>query len=285
MRNNGDDRRPMTDDRLRRTGDEARASAGAWKVVGASVAGTSHLRAELPCQDAYLISYEAGGGLLIAVADGAGSAPRSGEGAHRAVGRSLAALKVATQQPPQDESGWREAMALAFAEAREALVNLAESEGEPLPAFSTTLTCVAAVDGWLAVGQIGDGAVVFQEEDGTLYTAVQPHRGEYANETRFVTSPGALDFLEVRALAQEVRALAVTTDGLLKLALLMPDYVPHPPFFDPLLKWVAQMESATVGEEELSAFLASERVSARTSDDKTLVLATRRLPPAGDGLA
>jgi hypothetical protein len=40
-----------------------------------------------------------------------------------------------------------------------------------------------------------------------------------------------------------------------------------------------------VGEEELSAFLASERVSARTSDDKTLVLATRRSPPAGDGLA
>lgn len=245
-----------------------------WRVAGASVVGTSHLRAALPCQDAHLVSDE-DGVLLIAVADGAGSAPRSGEGARRAVSRSLAALKVATAPLPLDEAAWQATMTLAFAEARHALETLAEAEEEPLSAFATTLTCVAVADGWLAVGQIGDGAAVAQDAGGTFFTTIPPHRGEYANETRFLTSPNGLAQPEVRVYQGAVQALAVTTDGLLKLALLLPDYAPHPPFFQPLLQWVAQADAGADAQEALATFLASERVSSRTHDDKTLVLATR----------
>ena len=48
---------------------------GVWRVTGASVPGVSHLRSGLPCQDAHAWRQEAGGVLIAAVADGAGSAP------------------------------------------------------------------------------------------------------------------------------------------------------------------------------------------------------------------
>jgi len=48
---------------------------------------------------------------------------------------------------------------------------------------------------------------------------------------------------------------------------------PHLPFFRPLLDFVAQMEDAAAAREQLSDFLASDRICARTDDDKSLVLA------------
>lgn len=48
---------------------------------------------------------------------------------------------------------------------------------------------------------------------------------------------------------------------------------PHVPFFQPLVAFAARAENQTDAREQLTAFLASERVCARTDDDKTLVLA------------
>ena len=63
------------------------------------------------------------------------------------------------------------------------------------------------------------------------------------------------------------------SDGVVRLAVNVVENVPHTPFFQPLLKFAAEMENEKKAQEELAAFLASERVSARTDDDKTLVLA------------
>ena len=56
-----------------------------WRVVGVSVVGTSHLDRAVPCQDAHRYQVLSGGELLVAVADGAGSAARAEAGASRAV--------------------------------------------------------------------------------------------------------------------------------------------------------------------------------------------------------
>jgi fermentation-respiration switch protein FrsA (DUF1100 family) len=193
-----------------------------------------------------------------------------------AVAQTIATLETTLAQPPcQDEAGWRQVMTAAFAAARAALTQLAEAENAPLRAYATTLTCALAGDDWLVVGQIGDGAVVAEDATGELFLAVRPQRGEYANEAYFLTMPEALDYLAVGAAVRSVRALAVTSDGLLRLALKLPGYEPHAPFFRPLLAFVAETEDAGQAEAQLAAFLASERVCARTDDDKTLVLAAR----------
>src|SRR5258706_16473770 len=65
-----------------------------WRLLGASVTGTSHTKSGLPCQDAHAYREVAGCALLV-VADGAGSAQRSAEGAQCATQAAVSALAAA----------------------------------------------------------------------------------------------------------------------------------------------------------------------------------------------
>lgn len=252
-----------------------------WHVIGASVQGRSHQEKDSLCQDAHSYRVLPGGVVLVAVADGAGSADRSHESAECAVTGAIASLRTMLAEGlPQNDVGWQAQMTEAFRQTRQAVAQLAEAE-ETIPrAFATTLTCAVTSGEWLAVGQIGDGVVVARGEDGELFAATQPQRGEYANETFFLTMEEALQQIEVRVYHQPVRALVLLTDGLIRLAMNVARNKPHPPFFEPLLAFAAQMEDETEAKEQLTAFLASDRVCARTDDDKTLVLAVR--PPESE---
>jgi hypothetical protein len=246
-----------------------------WRVLAASVAGVSHRERDLPCQDAHTIRALSDGTLLIAAADGAGSAARSAEGAALAVTQALAAVETALAHEAVAERDWRTIMESAFRTARAAIEATAATGSSPLRDFHTTLTCVVATDANLIVGQIGDGAVVARDGDAELFTAIRPQRGEYANQAYFLTMDESLDWLEVVVHPHPVSAVAVTTDGLLRLVLRLPDCAPHPAFFQPLLSFVAEAEDRELAAAELAAFLDSERVCRRTDDDKTLVLAVR----------
>jgi len=164
----------------------------------------------------------------------------------------------------------------AFEAARERVLALAGEAGESPRKYAATLTGVAASADCLAVGQIGDGAVVAEDEDGRLWTATRLQRGEYANETHFLTEEGALDQVSIEVFERPVRALAVLSDGLVRLALKLPDQEPHAPFFQPLFRFAGAVEDGEQAASQLAGFLDSERVNARTDDDKSLVLAVRR---------
>ena len=240
--------------------------------------GTLHLKQDLPCQDAHAYRVLPDGRLLAAVADGAGTARRAEEGARCATDRAVAWLAAALERPPADEEEWRAAMLGAFGHARDALAEAAAAENLPLREFSATLTCAVATEDRLIVGQIGDGVAVARDGADTLFTTIRPRRGEYANEAAFLTMPGLLDHVEVAIVPRPVAALAITTDGLLRLAVRLPAHDPHPPFFRPLFAFAAEAEDTDRAAADLAAFLASERVGARTDDDKTLVLAARACP-------
>jgi hypothetical protein len=73
-------------------------SAGApqqWRVIGRSVAGSAHVVRDIPCQDALAWRQLPDGRLILAVADGAGSAARSELGAAAAVEALVDALDAA----------------------------------------------------------------------------------------------------------------------------------------------------------------------------------------------
>ena len=248
---------------------------GAWHVVAASVVGTSHLERGQPCQDAYEARITERGALLIAIADGAGTAARADVGALVAVRAAVDALEAELAQIPENIDVWNRILVGAFRTAREALQTLADAELNTLRVFATTLTCVVAVDGWLAVGQLGDAAVVGMDGAGALFLTVRPQRGEYANEAYFLTMPDALEWLEVWVASGDLTAVAATTDGLLRLALKLPDYLPHAPFFHPLWNYAAHADDTEQAQARLAEFLSGSRVNARTDDDKTLVLAVR----------
>jgi hypothetical protein len=250
-----------------------------WHISGASVQGTSHLEKNVPCQDAHACLLTTRGDLLLAVADGAGSAERSQEGAGIAVKQIIASLESALQNgTPDTEPNWQALITQAFGDALQAVIQYADSDNAPLNAFATTLACAVVSNDWLAVGQIGDGAVVAQDADGNLFLTARPQRGEYANEAYFLTMPDGLSYLSIHTSRQFIRSLVLTTDGLLRLAFKLPDYEPSPQFFQPLLAFTAAADDPEQARSDLAAFLDSERVNSRTDDDKTLVLAARVAP-------
>lgn len=251
-------------------------TATGWRVIAASAPGAIHLEKALPCQDAYAYCLLPGGELLAAVSDGAGSAERSREGAQMAVDAALAGLDALCRgEAPGNEAGWQTVITGLFDEIHQKLAALAGAEGNPLREFAATLTCALVTAEWLVVGQIGDGAAITEGVDSALFLAVPPQRGEYANEAYFLTQPEAMLFTVVYATRQPVRALALTTDGLLRLAFKLPEYKPYPGFFQPLFTFVRESTDVTQAQAELAGFLVSERVSARSDDDKTLLLAVR----------
>ena len=247
-----------------------------WRVAGAAVTGVSHQRLGLPCQD--FQSYRVlpagrGTALLVALADGAGSAEHAQQGAEQAVVAALDALEQCLRVERTAPLDLDAMIRQAFEAARQALLALAEQDDLAVRSLATTLTCALAVDGFLGVGQVGDGSLVVKTGQGELLAVTQPQRGEYANETYFLSQEDALDHLQVQVLHQPIQALAVLSDGLLRLALQMSTNQPHRPFFQPLFDFVAASADPNLAAEQLAAFLGSERVSARTDDDKSIVLA------------
>jgi len=254
-----------------------------WQVIGAAVQGLSHQKQGLPCQDALEYRCLPDSALLVALADGAGSATRSELGARAAVQAAMDSLASSLEcSQPAECCDWVNLFWETFESARAALIQLAEERDEPLHAFATTLTCLAATPEQLIVGQLGDGAVVARGANGVLDTVTTLQRGEYANETYFLTQEQALEQVAFQVINVPVQALAVMSDGLTRLALKRPTNQPHLPFFKPLFafveSWVPSNDGAQASEK-LAAFLASPRVCERTDDDKALVLALR---PGGE---
>jgi hypothetical protein len=68
------------------------AVATTWRTIGVSVAGTSHQRAGVPCQDSCAWQILSDDRLVIAVADGAGSARHAEEGAQLATETAVSHL-------------------------------------------------------------------------------------------------------------------------------------------------------------------------------------------------
>lgn len=256
----------------------APAAPQLWRVLAASVAGSGHIERDAPCQDAHRVAVTAAGDLVIAVADGAGSAPRSDEGARVAVDAAVdCAVAAAEGETELDEAAVRAAVAAARDAVHAAAAGDAACDRRDPRDLATTLAVVVAAGDRVLAAQVGDGAVVLQRDGGDLEVLGPVDRAEFLNETCFLTSSGWEDEMRVDvAPAAGLAGVAVMTDGLQLLALDMAAGAAHAGFFAPVFAWAAGGEGS---DDELAGFLASERVCARTDDDKTLVVAV----PAGGG--
>ena len=232
-----------------------------WRAVAVSEIGAAHVETDMPCQDASRLFIDSDT-LIACAADGAGSARLSHRGAQTAADEFV----VSAWDSLCEGRDLSEAVLKALDSSRKAVAKIAN--GNPRR-YATTLLGLVATSDKLAAVQIGDGAIIVDGE-----VAMDSHSGEYANETSFITQPDAEPM--TFSLSQEVRRVAILTDGLENLALENNGYqkTPHRRFFDPLYQWLEQTEerdrSAQLGE-----FLVSDRVRSRTTDDVTLLLAMR----------
>jgi hypothetical protein len=249
-----------------------------WRFAVGLTTGVSHLKRGEPCQDR-AIAASVQQTLIVAVADGAGSAPCGGEGAEAAVSAALAHLSA---QAGTDVK-WTEEVHRAALAARAAVCALAESEGQPFRHYASTLLLAVSDTHSGAALQTGDGVIAVRRNDDDAWTWIfWPQKGEYTNTTRFLTEPDIDSVWEVAPLGPDVVDLAVMTDGLETLALKLAERAAHDGFFEgilaPLRKSSAQNEDAGLSKS-LTEFLASPRVASLTDDDLSLVIASRRDRP------
>ncbi len=240
-----------------------------WRPLGASVLGTSHGRSGIPCQDANNYLVLPNGFMVAAIADGAGSAKHADRGASLAVDCAVKHLSARlTAGDSLDEACLK-----LLLEAP----SVSNSHPVRLSDLATTLLICVVTDSHVGACQIGDGAIVELSGSGEVRTLTKPARGEYINETTFVTSDDFADALScVVKDSRDTHGIVLFTDGIQSLAMRLSDDTPFDPFFHNIEKYAS---SPGANSEALKSFLESERVCERTDDDKTLVVAVRHSLP------
>lgn len=249
-----------------------------WRFIGTSVIGSSHVQNNTDCQDSCVIEQVAtanGNVLLAIVADGAGSALKGGQGAAIAC---YSASQFIIKQLQTTASVDFSLIKLALLAARTTLTQQAKANDLTLRDYATTLLGVIITQQQAWCFQIGDGAIVLNtaSSQGVVFW---PDNGLYANMTYFLTDEDYEQHLYLQEVNTIIQEAVLFTDGLQRLALSFESKTAHNPFFEPIFNALRQAKATdfAVLTQHLAQFLASESVNKRTDDDKTLVLATRKL--------
>jgi serine/threonine protein phosphatase PrpC len=246
-----------------------------WRIVAASVCGTSHIKNQQLCQDAHHWRILPNNVLVIATADGAGSASLGKVGAMIAVETAIEYISNCeiSYSTTADDTLLGDLLTNGMLAALKAVEDEARMCQHQPSDLATTLILAIATPTVVGVAQIGDGLAVVKDSTGNLQALTMPKSGEYINETTFLTSPDAISNTQIKILRNNIANISVITDGLQMLALNMLVGEPHKPFFFPLFDFVANAEDKIVAKEQLVKFLSSERITQRTDDDLTLVIA------------
>lgn len=253
-----------------------------WKLIVRSEVGTSHEKRQIPCQDygeCTLIEH-LHDTVVGAIADGSGSAEHSDVGSEIAVKAVLSDLpqyldgidKDGTNLPqlPSKEKA-QDIFEKTFKTVLDKLNTKANESSYRLQELACTLIAFVATPEWVAAMQIGDGfIVVHSPEDSKYQLLFKPNKGEYANQTTFVTSSNALSEMKVTVLGHR-QFICASTDGLERVALNICDWTPGEIFFEPLEQYV-QMSTEEEAKNYIKNFLQSQKLNSRTDDDKTLLV-------------
>jgi hypothetical protein len=248
-----------------------------WRYAAGQATGSAHERTQKPCQDRFRGgTVEEHATLIAVVADGAGTAEHAHVGAEIAVDTVWNVAQLGVKAGRRDlDSVLREGATLARQRILEAAT---DRQAKPRDLACTLLAVVLAPLGGAAL-QIGDGAIVLTEKDAEWRCVFWPQKGEYANSTFFLSDEQALTQAEVKRLSDDVLDVALFSDGLEQLAIHFASRRAHAPFFKavfaPLQALTAAGEAQSISRD-LNTLLASAPVRARTDDDATLVMATRR---------
>lgn len=258
-----------------------------WQLSQASVRGKSHVDTNLPNQDSVFVRVSDSGAVVCAaVSDGAGTATRSGEGS------SIAAEFIATRMcqiglqltdRPNSINKVREEF--------EITINLARHRIDPTGAHLRDFHCTMVA--WLCtpvgafIAQIGDSVALSTrfaavDEDGMRKVDFFPDggchlhevdRGEYANETHFITEADWKQHLRISQLPEDVDAVVLMTDGAMDIAMLRGQVFRG--FLSNLLGKLITTPSSQDRHDTIHAWLDDRQTYGVTGDDKTIFVGVR----------
>jgi len=249
-----------------------------WRAIGQRAIGTAHVQSGKVCEDALAfqrVTSPDGDVLIACASDGAGSALFAAEASQLVTEKTVKVLC----NYAKDAYVVRDVDIIMLAEElydelnrRAALVNCALNE------FSCTFLGCYIQNHQAIFFQIGDGAIVREDGHGSFTPVWWPHNGEYSNTTTFLVDDPSFPNLRITTLDQDIREVAIFTDGLQNLILNTEAVSVHQPFFGALFPWLRKSktdEEIQILQQKLGEYLSGSLINSRTDDDKTLFLATR----------
>lgn len=247
----------------------------AWIVTAASVRGREHASDGRPRQDA--CAWRSDGGRLVAVvADGAGSAPLSREGARLCSAAVVDSLFASTLTVLEDEVAVRQSIEAAIVTARALIAERIEgSLGGSMRDYSATVVGVWAEgeSGWLF--HIGDGAAAATRTRELGRSVVSPpENGRFAEETFFFTDPAWRARLRITPF-EDCDFVVLASDGAGSFTFAPRWQGLETEFVAPLARHL-ERRSPAAAHRTLARVLHAPGAQAINGDDKTLVLARLR---------
>lgn len=233
-------------------------STRSYRIIGAQQIG----RGKAECQDAF------GSDILdetfvVCIADGAGSAPRSREGAQRAITAVLDYLQYDTQGRANDR------LRNAFEAAHNAVVAAAEEEDLPAKDFKTTLAIAIGDHRKVVAAHVGDSLVVISDGKG-IRPLLRPKNGEFGNTTFFITSEDYEDHLQFAESEGLWKGLALQTDGLEAVTYWKQRDDLEAATYQALFS-ILDRQSEVRAQQELDLFVSEDAIMDKCNDDLTLL--------------
>ena len=242
-----------------------------WHTQTAAVTGSGHQRQGLPCQDKTW-SLETNGITAIALADGAGSARLSHEGAEIAV-QTICRTLCEQFDELYVSSSPMEMRVRALQEVRQRIRLHAAERNAAIGNFACTLLAVAVRGDEYLLVHVGDGVIGYQKS-GKLLVASRPQNGEFANATTFVTSPDVLQKARVlRGRQPKLEGFVLMSDGC-EAALYQKKKATIAPLMGRLFQRSELLEHDAA--EGLLEMVLECAVAPRTRDDCSLAVMTRK---------
>jgi hypothetical protein len=249
--------------------------------------GTSHVKSGDPCQDASACEVaegpQASDVLIAVVCDGAGSAKLSQVGSAETCRFIIERIKelLSTGLPVAEIT--KEVATRIVLDAQEHLRATAENVGATARDMACTLIAAVIAPGSAVFIQIGDGVAIVgprTEPSNEFSWVFWPERGEYANTTTFLSDEQVAEHVQHTVVPDGIDEVALLTDGIQSLVLDYKEHAAHAPFFSSMMAPLrARTDSGHIDglSAKLAAYLDSAQINARTDDDKTLILASRRV--------
>lgn len=181
-----------------------------WKIAGAAIIGSSHVKNGTPCQD-YIHSRTREHIICIALADGAGSYKYSETGAE-------IACTTITNYLTKDFDRFFSMSPLEIKRfiihgIRTRLGQKASALKTTKAEMSSTLLFVAISNDKFIIGHLGDG-VICGETNKDLVLLSAPENGEFANTTYFVTTKNYVPHFRIyKGNVSEFSSFFLMSDG------------------------------------------------------------------------
>ena len=276
-----------------------------WLMAQASVIGSLHIANSLPCQDAHLCKKIGQSDWLVCVvSDGAGTCDLSHIGSAKIVKLVFEHFSelvranewIESHSIPKIED-WHELAKQTLKVIFSVLQEFASQENYALKSLSATVILTIATPLGLLVSHIGDGRAGYRNLQGEWKSMLVPFKGEYANETVFITSPiwesDLIDkYIESQIITEPFDAFVLMSDGCENICYettifneetKLYEHInkPFAGFLNPIIQTIQNLYEQGKTEQEIN-LLWEDYLNdgtdefAKEQDDKTLIITVKQ---------